>query len=62
MANHNPVKWESFDFIQTDEDAALLGAQKTGSVNLIEVRPSLEWLHEKFIEGELKNIMDQRQL
>ena len=60
--NHNPVKWESFDFIQTDEDAALLGAQKTGSVNLIEVRPSLEWLHEKFIEGELKNIMDQRQL
>ena len=60
--NDNPVKWESFDFIQTDEDAALLGAQKTGSVNLIEVRPSLEWLHEKFIEGELKNIMDQRQL
>jgi hypothetical protein len=60
--NHRPIKWESFDFMQTEEDAALLGAHRTGNYNLYEIRPSLEWLHQKFIESELKNIIDQRQL
>ena len=48
--------WRLLNIHLSDQD------KKTGSVNLIEVRPSLEWLHEKFIEGELKNIMNQRQL
>lgn len=58
--NRDPVKWECFDWLQTIEDAALLGAHKTGSTNLIDVRPNLEWLHEKFIESELKNIMGKK--
>jgi len=60
--NHRPIKWESFDFMQTKEDAALLGAHRTGSYSLDEIRPSLDWLHQKFIEGELKNIIDRRKL
>ncbi len=52
-------KWECFDWLQTIEDAALLCAHKTGNTNLLDVRPNLEWLHEKFIEGELKNIKDK---
>jgi hypothetical protein len=58
--NRDPIKWECFDWLQTIEDAALLGARKTGSSNLLDVRPSLEWLHEKFIESELKNIMGKK--
>ena len=57
--NHDPEEWECFDWMQTIEDAALLGAHKTGSMNLLDVRPNLEWLHKKFIEGKLKNIMDK---
>ena len=60
--NHRPIKWESFDFMQTKEDAALLGAHRTGRYSLDEIRPSLDWLHQKFIEGELKNIIDRRKL
>ena len=58
--NRDPVKWECFDWLQTIEDAALLGAHKTGSANLLDVRPNLEWLHEKFIESELKNIIGKK--
>jgi len=58
--NQDPIKWECFDWLQTIEDAALLGARKTGSENLLDVRPNLEWLHEKFIESELKNIMGKK--
>lgn len=58
--NRDPIKWECFDWLQTIEDAALLGARKTGSENLLDVRPNLEWLHEKFIESELKNIMGKK--
>jgi hypothetical protein len=58
--NRDPVKWECFYWLQTIEDAALLGAHKTGSENLLDVRPNLEWLHEKFIESELKNIMGKK--
>ena len=58
--NRDPVKWECFDWLQTIEDAALLGARKTGSANLLDVRPNLEWFHEKFIESELKNIMGKK--
>ena len=58
--NRDPIKWECFDRLQTIEDAALLGAHKTGNINLLDVRPNLEWLHEKFIESELKNIMGKK--
>lgn len=58
--NRDPIKWECFDCLQTIEDAALLGAHKTGIANLLDVRPNLEWLHEKFIESELKNIMGKK--
>ena len=58
--NRDPVKWDCFDWLQTIEDAALLGARKTGSANLLDVRPNLEWLHEKFIECELKNIIGKK--
>ena len=57
--NRDPAEWECFDWMQTIEDAALLGAHNTGSTNLLDVRPSLEWLHKKFIESKLKNIMDK---
>ena len=56
--DRQPIKWESFDLLQTDEDAAVLGAHKTGKYNLNEIRPSLEWLHEMYIECELKNNID----
>lgn len=55
--NRDPIIWECFDRLQTIEDAAILGAHKTGIANLLDVRPNLKWLHEKFIESELKNIM-----
>jgi len=56
--DYDPIKWECFDSLQTEEDAALLGANKIGSYNLREMRPSLERQHEQFIAGELKNIIN----
>ena len=59
LRNNKEASWKCFDWLQTIEDSALLEAQVLGSSSLEDVRPSLEWLHQKNIESEIKNIVQQ---
>ena len=59
LRNNKEASWICFDWLQTIEDSAPLEAQVLGSFSLEEVRPRLEWLHQKNIESVIKNIVQQ---
>lgn len=59
LKNRQSTKWECFDWLQTIEDAALLEVKTLGLCSLDDVRPRLEWLHQRYIEGEIKNIVQR---